>query len=290
MKDLFVAIITPFDENFHIDYKSLTRLLNHLFNSPITGIVVLGTTGEAPCLSNTEKLNLVKFIWSYKITNNYRKQIIVGIGGNNTTECIEFGKTIKDYCNYIMITVPHYNKPSQNGIYEHFKTICNYFENTKFILYNIPSRTGVNMTPKCVERCYKDFKNIVSIKESSGSINQIMDIKSSCNINIFSGDDVSIISTNSLGGVGLISVIGNLIPNQLSEMIFCEDPEEQLKLFYKMYDLMKIIFIDTNPVPIKYLLQQLNIIDNYNVRLPLVDLDDENKEKLENCFNSFLKY
>ena len=97
-------------------------------------------------------------------------------------------------------------------------------------------------------------------------------------------------NTIILGGVGLISVLGNLIPNQLSEMIFCEDQEEQLKLFYKMYDLMKTIFIDTNPVPIKYLLQQLTIIDNCNVRLPLVGLDEENKQKLENCFNKFLKY
>jgi 4-hydroxy-tetrahydrodipicolinate synthase len=290
MKGLFVAIITPFDENFHIDYQSLTKLLKHLFSSEITGIVVLGTTGETHCLSSTEKLNLVKFIWSYNINKNYNKKIIVGIGGNNTTECIEFGEIIKDYSNYLMITVPHYNKPSQNEIYQHFKTICNYFENNKFILYNIPSRTGINMTPQCVAQCYNDFKNIVYIKESSGSINQIMDIKSSCNINIFAGDDISFISTNSLGGVGLISVLGNLIPNQLSEMIFCEDQEEQLKLFYKMYDLMKTIFIDTNPVPIKYLLQQLTIIDNCNVRLPLVGLDEENKQKLENCFNKFLKY
>ena len=288
MKGVYVALITPFDDNFDIDYESLNKLLKHLFDSHINGIVILGSTGENCTLSEKEKIKIVEYIWHYKLFNNIDKKIIVGIGGNNTKECINFGKKIENYCNSFMITVPHYNKPQQDAIYNHFKIICSNFENKDFILYNIPSRTGTNMEPACVARCYNDIKNIVAIKESFNSTSQICNIKSLCNINVLAGDDANFLSTKALGGVGLVSVIGNLCPNKLCEMCFCEDKQKQLELFYKMYDLIKKIFIESNPVPIKYLLKEINLIKYYNVRLPLISLSNENKKTLEESYETFL--
>lgn len=289
MKGVYVALITPFDDNFDIDYESLNKLLKHLFDSHITGIVVLGSTGESSTLNEEEKIKIVEYIWHYKLFNKIDKKVIVGIGGNYTSQCIEFGKKIENYCNYFMITVPHYNKPQQEGIYEHFKTICSNFENKQFILYNIPSRTGINMSPICVAKCYNNIKNIVGIKESSGSLSQIMDIKSLCDINILAGDDSSMLSTNSLGGVGLVSVIGNIIPNALCKLFYYEeDKEEQLELFYNMYDLMKTIFIESNPVPIKFLLKEINLITSDKIRLPLISINDENKKILIESYNKFI--
>lgn len=288
MKGLFVALITPFDENNSIDYNSLNKLLEHVFNSYITGIVILGSTGENCTLSNEEKIKIVEYIWHYKLLNKITKKIIVGIGGNNTKECINFGKEIQNYCDAFMITVPHYNKPIQDAIYQHFKSICSNFINKDFILYNIPSRTGINMEPSCISKCYNNIKNIVAIKESSNSMSQICDIKSLCNINILAGDDANLLTTNSLGGVGLVSVIGNLCPNKLCEMYFCDNKEQQLKLFYKIYDLIKKIFLESNPVPIKYLLKQINVIDSDNVRQPLITLSDVNKKLLEDTYELYI--
>ena len=290
MKGLYVALITPFDENFDIDYESLNKLLKHLFDSHITGIVVLGSTGENCTISEQEKIKIVEYIWHYKLFNKIDKKIVVGIGGNFTKQTIEFGKKIENYCDYIMITVPHYNKPQQRGIYEHFKIICSNFENKEFILYNIPSRTGVNMTPEYVSKTFNNIKNIVAIKESSGSLSQIMDIKTLCDINILAGDDSSLISTNSLGGDGLVSVIGNLIPNALCKLFYCEDKDEQLKLFYNMYDLIKKIFIESNPIPVKFLLKEINLINTDKVRLPLVPLSEESKKILIDSYSIFLNY
>ena len=230
----------------------------------------------------------VEYVWHYKLFNKVTKEVIVGIGGNNTKDCVNFGKKIENYCDSFMITVPHYNKPQQESIYYHFKIICSNFENKDFILYNIPSRTGINMEPEYIAKCYNNIKNIVAIKESSNSLKQICDIKSLCDISILAGDDINFLSTNALGGVGLVSVIGNLCPNKLCEMFFCDNKQEQVELFYKMYDLLKNILIETNPVPIKFLVNEINLIKYDSVRLPLMCLSDENKKKLINSYEKFL--
>lgn len=275
-------LVTPFDDKNEIDFNSYEKLMNKIYHSNIQGVVVLGTTSESPTLNNNEKILLCKAVWN-KFKNV--KKVIVGIGGNNTLETIEFAREVKDYCDYMMVTVPNYNKPSQEGLKKHFETICldNEIKNKKFLLYNIPSRCGVNMTADTVAYIYNKCENIVAIKEASGSLNQSLDIKSKCDIQIFAGDDALLLPILSIGGCGVISVIGNIIPDEIHNiyLLFEEGKlNESRNNFYKYYDLIKGIFMETNPVPVKALLAYLNIFSSNNPRLPLVEMSDESLLKL----------
>ncbi len=281
-RGVYTVLVTPFNNENEIDYDSYENLLNKIYNSAIEGVVVLGTTSESPTLNHSEKLTLVKTVWN-KFNNN--KKVIVGIGGNNTFETLEFAKEIKDYCDYMMVTVPNYNKPSQEGISNYFETFCSADElkNRKFLLYNVPSRCGVNMLPDTVAYIYNTCENVVAIKEASGSLNQAMDIKSKCDIQIFSGDDSLILPIMSIGGSGVISVIGNIVPNDIHDIYTLYEKGnyfEARSKFYRFYSLIKGIFMETNPVPTKALLTYLNIFSNNSPRLPLIKMSDDNLLKL----------
>ena len=285
-RGIYTVLVTPFTEDNEIDFDSYERLLELVNRSSIEGVVVLGTTSESPTLNYNEKMLLVKTVW-----NKFKgkKKVVVGIGGNNTMETLEFAKEIKDYCNYMMVTVPHYNKPSQEGIKQHFLTICldEELKQRKFILYNIPSRCGVNMLPDSIAEVYNNCENIVAIKEASGSLNQAIEIRSKCDIQIFSGDDSLILPIMSIGGCGVISVIGNIIPDKLHEIFILFENgnfQESRSKFYKLYELMKGLFIDTNPIPTKALLTYMNIFKNAIPRLPLVGMSDINLIKLVGIF------
>jgi len=281
-RGVYTVLVTPFDDNNEIDYESYDNLITRIYNSNVEGVVVLGTTSETPTLNHNEKITLVKTIWNK--FNNYKK-VIVGIGGNNTYKTLEFAKEIKDYCDYMMVTVPNYNKPSQEGIIKHFETICSADElkNIKFILYNVPSRCGINMMADTVSQVYNICENVVAIKEASGSLNQVIDIKSKCNIQIFSGDDSLVLPIMSIGGCGVISVISNAIPNEIHNIYKLYEEgriSESRNKFYKYYNLIKGIFMEPNPVPIKALLTHMNILKNNNPRLPLIKMSENNLLKL----------
>ena len=283
---IYTVLVTPFTEKNEIDLDSYDILLEKIYKSNIEGVVVLGTTSESPTLNYNEKIILVKTVW-----NKFKgkKKVVVGIGGNNTMETLEFAKEVKEYCNYMMVTVPHYNKPSQKGIKSHFLKICleEELNKKKFILYNIPSRCGVNMLPDTIAEVYNQCDNVVAIKDASGSLNQVIDIKNKCDIQIFSGDDSLILPILSIGGSGVISVIGNIFPDELHEIFSLYKLENvkssQIK-FYKLYDLMKALFIETNPVPTKALLKYMNIFECDNPRLPLVKMSDVNYLELINIY------
>lgn len=287
---VYTVVVTPFLEDNKVDYESIDNIIKNQINKGVSGLVLLGTTSESPTLSIVEKLEIVKFV-----SKHYGGvfEIIVGIGGNNTLKTIEFGKMIKNYVHGFMVTVPNYNKPSQEGIYNHFTMIANTFAEVPIMMYNIPSRCGVNMTPETVKQIYGDCDNIVAIKEASGSLEQAIKIKSLCDIRIFSGDDSLILPILAIGGVGVISVASNIFPWEISHIVnsFSNNIEQSRNLYYKFHNFIKALFITTNPVPVKYLLCKFGLINYDFVRLPLVkdnNLEEKMKE-IVNFWNEILK-
>ncbi|VVU95616.1 Dihydrodipicolinate synthetase family [seawater metagenome] len=297
---IYTVLVTPFTIKDEISYDCLSSLIERQIDTGVRGIITMGTTSESPTITLEEKKKVIEYIW-----NNYngKIEIIVGIGGNNTKQVIEFGQYCSKYADGFMVTVPNYNKPSQNGIFEHFFKIANSHEikNKPIILYNIPSRCGVNMLPETIINLRKTCNNIIAIKEASGSIEQTIQIKMGCDINIFSGDDALLLPLMSVGAVGVISVTSNLIPEYLVSIVnlclenkFLEGRDQYLKI----HNLIKSLFSDTNPIPLKYLLEKLNIIQNSNVRLPLLKIESNDIQQTLNSMltiinsinNNFTKY
>tara|TARA_B100000902_G_C27320765_1_gene924299 strand:+ start:4654 stop:5553 length:900 start_codon:yes stop_codon:yes gene_type:complete len=285
---VYTVLMTPFNNDGTIDYESYGRLINSQINSDITGVVVLGTTSESPTLNDEEKMSLVEYV--YQCFNETDKKVIVGIGGNNTMDTIKFGREVSNYCDYMMVTVPHYNKPSQEGIYQHFNEICsNETIRTKpIILYNIPSRTGVNMNSDTINRICTSNQNVCAIKEASGSISQVMEIISKCNIKVFSGDDSMTIPVTSVGGCGTISVVGNIYPNIISNIFRCcynNDYDNARNIYKTISDVVNVLFIESNPTPGKLILNLKNVFRTPSVRLPLTQVSDVNKVVIESIMN-----
>ena len=288
---VYTVLMTPFNYNGMIDYQSYERLIHRQLNSNITGVVVLGTTSESPTLSDQEKMQLIQFV--HRKFENSDKHIIIEIGGNDTRATINFGNAVANYCDYIMVTVPNYNRPTQEGIYEHFNAICSsgIINEKPIILYNIPSRTGVNMTPETVLRVANNNTNVRAIKEASGSISQVMEILSACNIKVFSGDDNMIIPISSVGGSGAISVISNIIPNEFSAIYrYCRNNQyDQARNIYNTFSqLINILLIESNPVSGKQILNLLDIFLTPDVRLPLTKLSNENRIRIEDVYNNLI--
>jgi len=277
------SVFTVIPTFFTSDGIFMEAILKHIDNQhqkQIKNIVILGTTSESCTLSVEERKNIAINVWK---KFNQDLNIVIGLSGNNTNDVKEEANSLKDYCHAFMLSAPYYNKPSQHGIYEHYKQIVLSCEK-EIIIYNVPSRCGVNIEPNTVARLANTFKNIVAIKEASGSIDQVMQIKSLCNINILSGDDALTLPFMSVGATGVISVISNIIPEVMLNMIESFNKRyisDSNIIFYKYYKLMKLAFCDSNPVPIKYMLS----LKNYNeclssVRMPLVQLSDDNKNKI----------
>jgi len=266
-----VAVITPFQEDGQVDYDGLKNLINYLIDGGVEYLVMLGTTGENVTLSSEEK----KKIWAYTSeVNQGRVPLVAGIGGNNTLKIIEQLKSF-DTTGYdaILSVSPSYNKPTQEGIYQHFKAIA---ENAPLpvLLYNVPSRTGSNMSAGTTIRLAKEFKNIIGIKEASGNFdqfNQIMRDKPEGFL-LISGDDPVSLPMMALGGVGVISVIGNVLPRQLSDMIrtaLSGDFKGALKAHYSLIEFTRLMFAEGNPAGVKTALKELGICGD-TLRLPLV--------------------
>ena len=264
---VYVAIITPFTNNDTIDYESLKKLINYHNNIGTNGIVLLGTTGESSTLDYDEQKDLVQFV--NKIKN--KLNLIIGVGGNNTKKVIEFTKWCNSFADGLMVTVPNYNKPSQDGIYMHFKTIS---ENTQLpiMMYNIPSRCGVNMNFETVVKLYNNCENIKAIKEASGSLGQIQDIINNCNIKIFAGDDSQLVPIMSIGGSGVISVYANINSKSVLDCYnkcVSGDYIEASRLYFNYHNNVKDLFVKTNPIPVKEMMAEQNMINNKVCRLPL---------------------
>ncbi|CAM4395434.1 4-hydroxy-tetrahydrodipicolinate synthase [Pedobacter westerhofensis] len=266
-----VALVTPFNADGSVDYDGLEKLINYQIDGKVEYLVSLGTTGESATLSKEEK----KKIWAYTAEiNNGRVPLVAGIGGNYTAEVIE---SIKDFdrngYDAILSASPYYNKPTQEGIYQHYKAIS---ESTDMdvLLYNVPGRTASNVSPETTCRLAHDFKNIIGTKEASGSFdqfNQIMRDKPA-DFLLISGDDPVALPMIALGGAGLISVVGNALPFELSEMIRLSlkgDFKAAQPLHLQLVEFTRLMFAEGNPAGVKAALKQLGICGDY-VRLPLV--------------------
>lgn len=264
------VLVTPFTTDNKVDYVSLEKLLATQLSSDVVGLVLLGTTSEGPTVSQEESVELVKFVWERA---SGKKFVTVGVGGNNTAAVVELAGKVHDFCDGYMVTVPAYNKPSQEGIYNHFVTVASAHSDRPVLMYNIPSRTGVNMTVDTMVQLDNDCENIVAVKEASGDISQVQEVALRSSLQVFSGNDDMLLSTLAVGGVGVVSVASNLYPNLVARTYHaCSDSryEEARRLYKKYLPLVRLLFTYTNPVPLKVFLAELGVLARPSVRLPMV--------------------
>lgn len=270
-KGLGIALITPFCEDGSVDYKSLVRLMEYQLDNGADFLCILATTGETPCLTKDEKQKIKDLVVS---TVNGRVPILMGCGGNNTAAVVEELKT-GDFrgIDGVLSVCPYYNKPSQEGLYQHFKAIAA-ATSLPVVLYNVPGRTGVNLKAETTVRLARDCENIVAIKEASGSLEQVDEIikNKPKDFAVISGDDALTFPMISCGAEGVISVIGNALPKEFSRMIRLEfkgEYEGARKIHHRFTELFSLLFVDGNPAGVKAMLHEMGFIENV-LRLPLV--------------------
>ncbi|MFE3870671.1 4-hydroxy-tetrahydrodipicolinate synthase [Flavobacterium sp. ZS1P70] len=277
-----VALVTPFKEDFSIDTEALKRIVNFSIDGGIEYLVVLGTTAENATLSQEEKDLVIKTVIE---ANNGSLPLVLGVGGNNTMKVVEELKT-RDLSSFVAIlsVSPYYNKPTQEGIYQHFKAVAE-ASPIPVILYNVPGRTASNMLPSTVLRLANDFKNVVAIKEAAGDIVQAMQLLKNKpkDFLVISGDDMIALPMVLAGGSGVISVIGQGFPKEFSEMIrlgLNRKVDEAFKTQYILDDCIDMIFEQGNPAGIKQVFLSLGIAENV-VRLPLIKVDQSLTERID---------
>ena len=281
-----VALVTPFKKDFSVDFEALERIINHVIEGGVEYLVVLGTTGEPATLTPEEKELVIDAIVK---VNNKRLPLVLGVGGNNTMQLVEELKT-RDFSNFsaILSVSPYYNKPTQEGIYQHFKMIAQ-ASPLPIILYNVPGRTASNVLPSTVVRLANDFKNVIAIKEAAGDIVQAMKLIQHApkNFLVISGDDMITLPMVLAGGAGVISVIGEGFPKEFSQMVRLgleRKVDEAYALHYKIADATDMIFEQGNPAGIKQVFNALGLAEN-TVRLPLIEVNED----LANRINHFTK-
>lgn len=283
-----VALVTPFNVDGSVDYSGLKKLVRYQIENGINYLVILGTTGEPPTLSKGEiekvKATVVK-------ENNGKLPLVLGMSSNNTQALIESLQTtdLSDF-DAILSVSPYYNKPTQEGIYQHFKAVS---ENSSkpIIVYNVPSRTGGNILPKTIVRLANDFKNIIGVKEAAGDMIQALRIvqNSPKDFLMISGDDMIALPMTLAGGAGVISVLGQALPSEFSKMIqfgLKGNSKAAYELHYKMMDSIDLIFEEGNPAGIKTMLSKLNICSNF-VRLPLVKASTDLTSRINKFIDNF---
>ncbi len=275
-----VAIVTPFKAG-EVDEKGLRSLIEFQIENSTDGIVPCGTTGESPTLSHKEHALVIE------ITNEQtagRVPVIAGTGSNITEEAIALTAHAKKAgADAALLISPYYNKPTQEGLYRHFEKVAKTVD-IPIIVYNIPGRTAVNIEPSTMERLAR-IDNIVGVKEASGSMKQITDIIAQCpaDFTVVSGEDFLTFPLMCVGGHGVISVVSNVAPRQMADLcnLYFEGKlEESRKLYYKLLPLLHILFIETNPAPVKAALAMMKKIDSDEVRLPLVTMSEDNRQRL----------
>ena len=277
-----VALITPFKKDFSVDTEALKTIVNYQIDNGIDYLVVLGTTAESATLSADEKELVIKTIVE---ANNKRLPLVLGVGGNNTQKVVEELKN-RDLSDFdaILSVSPYYNKPTQEGIYQHFKAVAE-ASPIPVILYNVPGRTASNMLPSTVLRLANDFKNIVGIKEAAGDIVQAMKLiqNKPKDFLVISGDDMITLPMVLAGGAGVISVIGEGFPKKFSDMVrlgLNKRVDEAYKLHYLLADSIDMIFEQGNPAGIKEVFKSLGLAEN-TVRLPLVNVDENLSKRIQ---------
>ncbi|MCD8741808.1 4-hydroxy-tetrahydrodipicolinate synthase [Mucilaginibacter roseus] len=276
-----VAMVTPFQPDGQVDFDGLNNLIEHLIDGGVEYLVVLGTTGESATLSKEEKKKIFKFV---EEKNNGRLPLVAGIGGNDTREVVELIKGF-DSAGYdaILSVSPYYNKPTQEGIYQHYKAVAE-ASPLPVILYNVPGRTGSNIAPETTVRLANDFDNIIGIKEAAGNFDQFNQILRDMpeGFLFISGDDPVTLPLIAMGGAGLISVVGNALPRELSDMVrqcLAGDFKTARKAHFDLIEFTRLMFVEGNPAGVKSALKQLGICADI-LRLPLVQVSSATEQAI----------
>jgi 4-hydroxy-tetrahydrodipicolinate synthase len=289
-KGSIVAIVTPFENN-KVDEKRLKELVEFHIKNGTSGIVPCGTTGESPTLSTQEHEMVIKIVIK---AAKKRVPVIAGTGSNSTQEAVDLSvHAEKAGADGLLLVSPYYNKPTQQGLYLHFKTIAQGVK-IPILLYNIASRTGINIEPQTIARLASDCKNIIGVKEASGNLDQMSRIKSLCGpgFDLISGDDTLTLPLLAVGGVGVISVVANIVPRDVADMVgsFSKgDIKKAQDIHYKLLPLIKAMFIETNPIPVKTAMGLLGMCKP-ELRLPLCAMAGQNLEKLKKALNDYGLY
>ena len=282
-----VAIVTPF-KNGRVDEKKFRDLIDFQIKNGTSGIVPCGTTGESATLSVDEHEQVIKIAIAH---TKKRVPVIAGTGSNSTEEAIVLTRdAAKSGADASLQVSPYYNRPTQRGLYEHFKAIADAVD-IPIILYNIASRTGVNIEPETIARLAADCKNIVGVKEASGSLDQMSRIRSLCpeSFELISGDDSLTLPVLSIGGTGIISVVANIVPKDVADMVDAFEKgniKKARQLHYRLLPLIKAVFLETNPIPVKTAMGLLGMCEP-TLRLPMCPMSPENAEKLKKALQSY---
>ena len=283
-----VALVTPFDENYQVDYEKLRELVDFHVEHKTDVIIVCGTSGESATMSVEEHLECIEVVAEQA---NGRIPVIAGTGSNDTMTAIELSKEAeKCGVDGLLMVTPYYNKCTQGGLFKHYEKVSEAVD-TPIIVYNVPSRTGVNILPATAVKMAKEIKNVVAIKEASGNISQVAELAHLADgcIDIYSGNDDQILPLLSLGGIGVISVTANIIPDDthdLCQKFFDGDTKGSLDLQLKAIDLCKALFCEVNPIPVKKATELMGMTNGV-VRLPLTEMEPQNTEKLVKAMKEY---
>lgn len=277
-----VALVTPFHEDKSVNYEELTRLIEFQIENHTDAIIIMGTTGEPSTMTEEERLSVVAHAVN---TVRGRIPVIAGSGGNCTDSVIAFSKKCETLgVNGLLVVTPYYNKCTQKGLYEHYKMVAEAVS-LPIIMYNVPSRTGVNILPKTAARLGKEVSNIVAIKEASGNITQVADLINLAegSLDVYSGNDDQIVPILSLGGCGVISVLSNIAPKDTHDMVMAYlegDVKRAAYLQLKYLDVIHALFCEVNPIPVKKALEYKGFATK-SLRMPLTEMEEENAAKLK---------
>lgn len=288
MQGAMTALITPF-KNSKVDEEAYERLIKRQIENGIDWVVPVGTTGESATLSHNEHKKCIEI--AIEVCKNSNTKVLAGAGSNATKESIDLAMFAQNIgANAVLCVAPYYNKPTQKGLYEHYKAIASSID-IDVVLYNVPGRTCSNIEVDTVVKLFNEIKNIVAIKEATGKIENVVALKSKCDISIISGDDAINYPIMASGGKGCISVTANLLPKKISTLIHLalkKEFEKARELNEELYELNKVLFIESNPIPIKYAMYEAGLIDTLEYRLPLCEPSEESKRKIKEALKRYL--
>jgi 4-hydroxy-tetrahydrodipicolinate synthase len=282
----FTAIVTPLKNN-KVDFDAYKKIIDMQIEAGITGIVPCGSTGESATLSHAEHDEVIQKAVEF---SKGKLKVIAGTGSNSTAEAIRLSKHAQEVgCDGVLLVAPYYNKPTQKGLYLHYKEVANAI-NIPVVLYNIQGRSAVNIEPKTIAQLAKDCKNIVAVKEASGSLDQMSQIRLLApEMDLISGDDALTVPIMAIGGTGVISVLSNICPKVVADLVNAmlkKDLDKANEIAFKWLPLVKAMFIETNPIPVKAAMAMMGICSD-EMRLPMCSLSDEHKESLRKTLKSF---
>lgn len=288
MQGAMTALITPF-KNGKVDEETYAKLIQRQIDNGIDWVVPVGTTGESATLTHDEHKRCIEI--AVEVCKGSGTKVLAGAGSNSTHESIDLAKFAESKgADAILSVSPYYNKPTQKGLYEHYKALANAIE-IPVVLYNVPGRTCSNINVETAVRLFNDVENIVAIKEATGKIENVVALCANSDIAVFSGDDAINYPIMATGGKGCISVTSNLLPKRIADLIHTAlkgDFDTSRAINEELYDINKVLFIESNPIPIKFAMYEAGLIPSLEYRLPLCEPGDENKVKIKEVLKKYL--